>query len=158
MRIANSTYGTIFYQDTANFHILVTNSGDPLGGWNGLRPFYFNLANGNVNMSHAVSIGNGLTVTGNVNISGQYQVNGVPLSTGSQTPWASDIDAANHSLSNVNLISGPASRNNATYISCPGAAVGTIPEGYMSFSTNGSQVYIYVKTGGIQKVAIINIS
>jgi hypothetical protein len=151
IRLASGPYGVVFRNDGSSFWLLVTNSGDPYGSWKTPFPFSVNLG------TCLVNVGAGLTVTGNVNVTGQYQVNGVPIAS-AQTPWNSDIDAANHNLVNVNLILGPASRNNATYISCPGAAVGTIPEGYMSFSTNGSQLYIYVKTGGIQKVAIINLT
>jgi hypothetical protein len=42
-----------------------------------------------------------LDVAGDVNITGVYRVNGVPISTGSQTPWLSDIDGANHTLDNI---------------------------------------------------------
>ena len=43
-----------------------------------------------------------LDVSGDVNTSGVYRVNGVPLATGSsQTPWTSDIDAAGHNLTGV---------------------------------------------------------
>lgn len=49
-----------------------------------------------------------LDVNGDVNISGRYLVNGVPISTGSggapQTPWASDIDAAGHDLNAVKIV------------------------------------------------------
>jgi hypothetical protein len=82
MRIVAGNYGAIFYNNTADLYFLVTNSGDPYGNWDGHRPFIFNFATGNVTMSHAVSIGNGLTVTGNCNITGQYQVNGVPIGSG----------------------------------------------------------------------------
>jgi len=38
--------------------------------------------------------------SGNIDISGQYKINGVPISAGGagQTPWQSDIDAAGHNL------------------------------------------------------------
>ncbi len=48
-----------------------------------------------------------LDVTGDVNISGTYRVNGVPISaggSGSQTPWASDIDAASFQLKNAGRV------------------------------------------------------
>jgi hypothetical protein len=113
---------------------------------------------GNVGIGNP-NAGYKLDVAGDVNCTGTYRVNGAPLSTGSQTPWLSDIDAASRSLTNVYLISGIASRNNATVISCPGSSPGTLPDATMSFSTNGSQLYIYVKwTGQAQKVAIINIA
>jgi hypothetical protein len=47
-----------------------------------------------------------LDIVGNCNITGQYLVNGVPLSTGggSQTPWLTDIQAAAHGLYNAGVI------------------------------------------------------
>ena len=44
-----------------------------------------------------------LDVVGDVNITGVYRVNGVPLATGggSQTPWTSDIDAGGFKLNNL---------------------------------------------------------
>lgn len=43
-------------------------------------------------------------VAGDVNVSGGYYINGVPISTGAQTPWSSDINAATHNLTNVGLL------------------------------------------------------
>jgi hypothetical protein len=47
-----------------------------------------------------------LDVVGDCNITGQYLVNGVPLSTGggSQTPWLTDIQAAAYGLYNAGVI------------------------------------------------------
>ena len=47
-----------------------------------------------------------LDVTGDVNTTGVYRVNGVPISTGggAQTPWTSDIDAASFALNNVSWL------------------------------------------------------
>jgi hypothetical protein len=56
-------YAADWYNDGGNFYCLLTNSGDPYGGYNGLRPFYINLSNGGVTM------GNGLQAT-NVGIGG----------------------------------------------------------------------------------------
>jgi hypothetical protein len=47
-----------------------------------------------------------LTVSGDINCSGQILINGVPIGGGgSQTPWTSDIDAAGYGLYNVGDIS-----------------------------------------------------
>jgi hypothetical protein len=48
-----------------------------------------------------------LDVAGDINTTGVFRVNGVPIggSGGSQTPWLSDIDAAGHNLNNVQDIS-----------------------------------------------------
>jgi hypothetical protein len=51
-----------------------------------------------------------LTNVADIDITGEFKVNGVPISSGgggSQTPWLSDIDAANHILKNVASINGP---------------------------------------------------
>jgi len=61
-----------------------------------------------------------LDVTGDVNISGTYRVNGVPISTGgsgSQTPWTSDIDAAGFTLKNAGKIGiGTAAPGNLLHV------------------------------------------
>jgi len=64
-RYIYGNYGVIHRVDGSDYYILLTASADPYGTWNTLRPFRINLANG------GVSIGNGLTVTGNVKVSGQ---------------------------------------------------------------------------------------
>ncbi|HGC2193046.1 TPA: tail fiber protein [Escherichia coli] len=60
-RIAYGNFGFFIRNDGANTYFLLTASGDTLGSWNGLRPIKIN------NTSGAVSIGNGLNVTGGVN-------------------------------------------------------------------------------------------
>ncbi|EFW6928146.1 phage tail protein [Shigella flexneri] len=60
-RIAYGNFGFFVRNDGANTYFLLTASGDTLGSWNGLRPITIN------NTSGAVSIGNGLNVTGGVN-------------------------------------------------------------------------------------------
>lgn len=58
-RIAYGTYGFILRNDGANTYFLVTDAGQAAAGsWNGLRPLYFNNANGQVNFGHNVT-GNG---------------------------------------------------------------------------------------------------
>lgn len=39
-------YGTFWRQDGVNLYLLLTNSGDPYGGWNNFRPLTVNLATG----------------------------------------------------------------------------------------------------------------
>ncbi len=60
-RIAYGSFGFFIRNDGSNTYFLLTASGDTLGSWNGLRPITIN------NTSGAVSIGNGLNVTGGVN-------------------------------------------------------------------------------------------
>lgn len=60
LRIAYGNYGFFIRNDGSNTYFMLTNSGDSLGTWSSLRPFAINNANG------AVSIGNGLNVTGDI--------------------------------------------------------------------------------------------
>ena len=46
MRLVYGSYGAIFRQDGADLYILLTNSGNPYGTWNSLRPFRLNLGTG----------------------------------------------------------------------------------------------------------------
>ena len=52
-----------------------------------------------------------LTVAGDVNITGQYLVNGTPISAASQTPWVGDINAAGYNLNYLGNILLNASAN-----------------------------------------------
>ncbi|HGW1949792.1 TPA: tail fiber protein [Escherichia coli] len=61
LRIACGNYGFFIRNDGSNTHFMLTASGDTLGSWNGLRPIIIN------NTSGAVTIGNGLNVTGGIN-------------------------------------------------------------------------------------------
>ncbi|CAM8445823.1 tail fiber domain-containing protein [Escherichia coli] len=60
-RIACGNYGFFIRNDGSNTYFMLTASGDNLGSWNSLRPLIINNANG------AVTIGNGLNVTGGIN-------------------------------------------------------------------------------------------
>ncbi len=57
IRFANTQYGAFWYNDNINAYLLFTNSGDPLGGFNSLRPFYISFASGNVVMNEGVKCG-----------------------------------------------------------------------------------------------------
>lgn len=57
-------YGVILRNDGSDFYILLTNSGSARdGSWNSLRPFRVHLADGNVTMSHNVTVGGSLTAS-----------------------------------------------------------------------------------------------
>ena len=60
LRIAYGNYGFFIRNDGSCTYFMLTASGDNLGTWNSLRPLTINNANG------AVSIGNGLNVTGDI--------------------------------------------------------------------------------------------
>ncbi|MDW9286777.1 tail fiber protein, partial [Escherichia coli] len=61
LRIAYGSYGFFIRNDGSNTYFMLTNSGNSLGTYNSLRPLIINNANG------AVTIANGLNVTGGVN-------------------------------------------------------------------------------------------
>ncbi|HDP9623995.1 TPA: tail fiber protein [Escherichia coli] len=60
-RIAYGSYGFFIRNDSSNTYFMLTDSGNSLGTYNSLRPLIINNANG------AVTIGNGLNVTGGIN-------------------------------------------------------------------------------------------
>jgi hypothetical protein len=55
LRIQNG-YGVVYRNDGSSMYTLLTNAGDAAGGWNALRPFTINLANGGVLMANGVSV------------------------------------------------------------------------------------------------------
>ncbi|EIR5682244.1 TPA: tail fiber protein [Escherichia coli] len=61
LRIAYGNYGFFIRNDGSNTYFMLTDSGNSLGTYNSLRPLIINNANG------AVTIANGLNVTGGVN-------------------------------------------------------------------------------------------
>lgn len=61
LRIAYGNYGFFIRNDGSNTYFMLTDSGNRLGTYNRLRPLIINNANG------AVTIGNGLNVTGGIN-------------------------------------------------------------------------------------------
>lgn len=70
-------YGAIHRMDGSNYYILLTNSGNADGTWNGLRPFRINLPNGAVTMENGVTVGGGLNVaSGGTSIAGGLAVTG----------------------------------------------------------------------------------
>jgi hypothetical protein len=81
IRMTYGGYGTFFYQDGTNFYFLISNQNDALGGWNSLRPFYFNLSNGNMTMGGNVAMAQSVTVSGNVTVSGAASATGEIYST-----------------------------------------------------------------------------
>ncbi len=72
LRIAFGTYGFFIRNDGSNTYFMLTNSGDPFGSWNSLRPISI------LNSTGGVYIGNGLSVAGglSVNSGGLVVANG----------------------------------------------------------------------------------
>lgn len=63
-RAVQGNYGVILRNDGGNYYTLITNSGDPWGTWNGLRPFTISLTTGIVSMSSGVNISGGFNISG----------------------------------------------------------------------------------------------
>ncbi|WHG68006.1 tail fiber protein [Escherichia coli] len=68
LRIAYGNYGFFIRNDGSNTYFMLTNSGDNMGTYNGLRPLWINNATG------AVSMGRGLNVSGET-LSGRFAIN-----------------------------------------------------------------------------------
>ena len=93
-RLWGSSYSTFLRNDNVDFYILLTNAGNPDGGWNTLRPFSINLPSGNVYLG-----GKALTVLhgGNVGIGTETPGTKLAISglTGSTTGSALIINGGN---------------------------------------------------------------
>ncbi|HAZ4159102.1 TPA: phage tail protein [Escherichia coli] len=111
-RIAYGSFGFFIRNDGSNTYFMLTASGDTLGSWNGLRPITIN------NTSGAVSIGNGLNVTGGVNGS----LNG-NASTATKLQTARNINGVKFDGSGDININTLVSRGRVTSLS--GSAQGT---------------------------------
>ncbi len=57
IRMIGGTYGALLRNDGSNLYTLLTNSGDPYGTWNNLRPFFIKLATGNVFVGQQLTVG-----------------------------------------------------------------------------------------------------
>lgn len=67
LRAAYGNYGFFIRNDGGTTYFLLTASGDKYGSWNALRPMYINNASGAVTMGNGLSLAGGLNVTsGNI--------------------------------------------------------------------------------------------
>ncbi|WP_045443135.1 phage tail fiber protein [Citrobacter sp. S-77] len=64
-RIIYGEYGVFWHQNGNDLYLMLTNSGDPYGGFNNLRPFVVNLATGKVTMANGATI-HGLRAEGSI--------------------------------------------------------------------------------------------
>jgi len=76
-------YGTFWRNDGSNLWLMLTSANDQYGGYNALRPFRVNLADGTVTFGHAV------TVAANASVSGTFQAGNVAAFAGA--PIASSV-------------------------------------------------------------------
>ncbi|HFT0901737.1 TPA: tail fiber domain-containing protein [Escherichia coli] len=107
-RIAYGNFGFFIRNDGSNTYFMLTASGDTLGSWNGLRPITIN------NTSGAVSIGNGLNVTGGVNgsLNGNAST-ATKLQTARTIGGVSFDGSANINLPGVNIAGNQNTTGNA---------------------------------------------
>lgn len=68
-RIAYGSYGTFWRNDGTRLYLMLTNSGDPLGNYNNLRPFVVDLTNGNITI-------NNLSLVNYASFDARYQAKG----------------------------------------------------------------------------------
>ncbi|MFP2589902.1 phage tail protein, partial [Escherichia coli] len=67
-RAVYGNYGVFLRNDGSLTYLLVTASGDQLGGWNSLRPFSFRNDTGRVALGNGVDINNGAVINGGVGL------------------------------------------------------------------------------------------
>lgn len=107
-RIAYGSFGFFIRNDGSNTYFMLTASGDTLGSWNGLRPITIN------NTSGAVSIGNGLNVTGVINGSlNGNAATATKLQTARTIGGVSFDGSANINLPGVNIAGNQNTTGNA---------------------------------------------
>lgn len=69
-RIIGGGFGVFQRFDGSNFYFMATNQNDQMGSWNNLRPFYFNVRTGRVDMGHDVAIGGNCYFNQQLNVGG----------------------------------------------------------------------------------------
>ncbi|MCO7969291.1 tail fiber protein [Escherichia fergusonii] len=67
-RAVYGNYGVFLRNDGSLTYLLVTESGDQLGGWNSLRPFSFRNDTGRVALGNGVDINNGAVINGGIGL------------------------------------------------------------------------------------------
>ncbi|HHE8622367.1 TPA: hypothetical protein ACPFQC_003123 [Escherichia coli] len=108
LRIAYGNYGFFIRNDGSSTYFMLTASGDNLGTWNSLRPLIINNANG------AVTIGNGLNVTGGINGSlNGNAATATKLQTARTIGGVSFDGSANINLPGVNIAGNQNTTGNA---------------------------------------------
>lgn len=83
-RAIAGNYGVMLRNDSSDTYLLLTNSGNPYGGWNTLRPFYINNNSGDVHLGadaiyvrHGGNVGVGTTSPlSRLHVNGDLRVNG----------------------------------------------------------------------------------
>ncbi|HBN4651304.1 TPA: tail fiber domain-containing protein [Escherichia coli O25b:H4-ST131] len=135
-RIAYGKFGFFIRNNGANTYFLLTASGDTLGSWNGLRPITIN------NTSGAVSIGNGLNVTGGVNgsLNGNAST-ATKLQTARKISGVSFDGSADITLTAAN-VSAFARRATGTYADTSGAVPWNAESGAYNVTRSGDSYIV----------------
>lgn len=125
-------YGTFWRNDNADFFLLITNNGDPYGIWNGLRPFYINLASGRLYSN------NGQTFTGTTNTDTiTFGSSGTGITSTASTTYGSFATTGTK-----NGWSGLSLWNNKHYVMSDGQTLGLYDQtyGWIWRGTNGQML------------------
>ncbi|EHP3137162.1 tail fiber protein [Escherichia coli] len=151
LRIAYGNYGFFIRNDGSNTYFMLTASGDTLGSWNGLRPITIN------NTSGAVSIGNGLNVTGGVNgsLNGNAST-ATKLQTARKISGVSFDGSADITLTAAN-VSAFARRATGTYADASGAVPWNAESGAYNVTRSGDSYIVanfYIGVGSCRTLQI----
>ncbi|EFD1076232.1 phage tail protein [Escherichia coli] len=150
-RIAYGSFGFFIRNDGSNTYFMLTASGDTLGSWNGLRPIVIN------NTSGAVSIGNGLNVTGGVNgsLNGNAST-ATKLQTARKISGVSFDGSADITLTAAN-VSAFARRATGTYADASGAVPWNAESGAYNVTRSGDSYIVanfYIGVGSCRTLQI----
>ncbi|EMR3634991.1 tail fiber protein [Escherichia coli] len=150
-RIAYGSFGFFIRNDGSNTYFMLTASGDTLGSWNGLRPITIN------NTSGAVSIGNGLNVTGGVNgsLNGNAST-ATKLQTARKISGVSFDGSADITLTAAN-VSAFARRATGTYADASGAVPWNAESGAYNVTRSGDSYIVanfYIGVGSCRTLQI----
>ncbi|HGC0551063.1 TPA: tail fiber protein [Escherichia coli] len=151
LRIAYGNYGFFIRNDGSNTYFMLTASGNTLGSWNGLRPITIN------NTSGAVSIGNGLNVTGGVNgsLNGNAST-ATKLQTARKISGVSFDGSADITLTAAN-VSAFARRATGTYADASGAVPWNAESGAYNVTRSGDSYIVanfYIGVGSCRTLQI----
>ncbi|WP_409559164.1 beta strand repeat-containing protein [Escherichia coli] len=156
LRIAYGNYGFFIRNDGSSTYFMLTASGDNLGTWNSLRPLTINNANG------AVSIGNGLNVTGGINGSlNGNAATATKLQTARTIGGVSFDGTANINLPGVNIAGNQNTSGNAataTKLKTARKISGVAFDGSADITLTASHVGALPTTGGTVTGEIISSS
>ena len=156
LRIAYGNYGFFIRNDGSNTYFMLTDSGNSLGTYNRLRPLIINNANG------AVTIGNGLNVTGGINGSlNGNAATATKLQTARTIGGVSFDGTANINLPGVNIAGNQNTSGNAataTKLKTARKISGVAFDGSADITLTASHVGALPTTGGTVTGEIISSS